>query len=135
MGEPTVVRCPDMATVGRVIVRIAAVIEAVEGIGLVGFGVFVGLGIPRGGTVLQSTALAAVIAIMGLAAVLVGFGLDRRRRWSRGPAVVTQLIAIPIGVSLIRSGWLPLGLPLVFVAVSGLVLLFSPQLARTIYGD
>lgn len=66
-----------------------------------------------------------VISALPLAAVR---GLLAARRWSRGPAVATQLVALPVGWTMIQAGggWLPAGIAVMAVAVVTLVLLVNP---------
>lgn len=69
-----------------------------------------------------------MLAAAGL--LLVARGLARRRRWARSPALVTQLLLLPVGVSLLQSGRLALGGALLTVALAGVVLLLSPPAQR-----
>ncbi|MBA3619365.1 MAG: hypothetical protein H0W56_07235 [Acidothermales bacterium] len=70
------------------------------------------------------TALLALAAGVGL--VLVARSLARRRRWARAPALVTQLLLLPVGFTVVQSGQAPIGVPLLVVA-GGLVLLLLSQ--------
>ncbi|MDT0307769.1 hypothetical protein RM780_12455 [Streptomyces sp. DSM 44917] len=51
-------------------------------------------------------AVTGAITLLALAALplAAGHGLWRLRRWSRGPAVVTQLLAVPVTITLANSG-------------------------------
>jgi O-antigen/teichoic acid export membrane protein len=72
-------------------------------------------------------------AVVGMAAVgaiglgLVVRGLARGRRWARSPAVLTQLIVLPIGVTTIVHGGELVGIPLAVCGLGGLVGLFAPS--------
>jgi hypothetical protein len=72
-------------------------------------------------------------AVVGMAAIgaiglgLVFRGLTRARRWARSPAVLTQLIVFPIGVSTTVHGGELAGIPLVVCGLVGLVGLFAPS--------
>jgi O-antigen/teichoic acid export membrane protein len=70
-----------------------------------------------------TTAL-AVAACAGLS--LVARGLLRRRRWARAPALVTNLLVLPVAVGLLQGGRWYVGLPLLVWAVAVLGLLFAP---------
>lgn len=71
--------------------------------------------------------LTAVLALFGgVGLILVARALARRRRWARAPALVTQLLLLPIGVSVVQAGQAPIGVPLLLVA-GGLVLLLLSQ--------
>lgn len=78
-----------------------------------------------------------VFALASLAAVAMAFvwrGLRRRRRWSRSPAVLVQLLAIPVGVNACGAGAWWLGAPLLGCAVAGLVGLFAPSTTQALTG-
>jgi hypothetical protein len=72
-------------------------------------------------------------AVVGMAAVgaiglgLVVRGLAHARRWARSPAVLTQLIVLPIGVSTIVHGGELVGIPMAMCGLAGLVGLFAPS--------
>jgi hypothetical protein len=70
------------------------------------------------------TALLAAAAAAGLA--LVAHGLWRRRRWARAPALVTNLLVLPVAVGLLQGGRWYVGVPLLVWAVAVLGLLFAP---------
>jgi peptidoglycan/LPS O-acetylase OafA/YrhL len=71
--------------------------------------------------------LTAVLALFGgVGLILVARALARRRRWARAPALVTQLLLLPIGVSVVQAGQAPIGVPLLLMA-GGLVLLLLSQ--------
>lgn len=110
-----------------VTVTAAAALEAVEGLGALGFGVFVSWQTAFGEALDQSTAIAvAAMALLGGACMLaVARGLLRADRWSRSPAVLTQLFALPVSWSLLQSDQLLFGVPLITVAVLTLGLVLS----------
>ncbi|MGH3320010.1 MAG: hypothetical protein ACRDN9_07485 [Streptosporangiaceae bacterium] len=114
---------------------IAALIEAAEGLAVVGVGCF--LAVETAGGLASDAEIGAILAVLG---VLVGAGLmaaarglHRRRRWSRTPSVLTQGLAVIVAISLIRAGQSAAGIPLVIVAVGCLVALFSPVTTRELY--
>lgn len=106
---------------------VAAVIEAAEGLAALGFGLFAGWETVVGEQVDPPSAIGVtVLALLGAAGMLfVARGLLLRLRWSRSPAVVTQILALPIAWSLIQSGQYAFGVPLAALAVPALVLLLS----------
>jgi hypothetical protein len=71
------------------------------------------------------TAALAWVAAVGLA--LVARGLERRRRWARAPALVTNLILVPVAIGLLQSGRWYVGGPLLLVAIGVVGLLFAPS--------
>ena len=114
------------ATPGRAptSVRAVAALVAVEGLLLLLGGVVEVAGAalgdptdPAGTIVLGILALAA-----GVALGLVARGLLRGRRWARSPALLTQLIVVPVAWEAVGPRPL-LALPLVIAAALGAVLL------------
>lgn len=78
-----------------------------------------------------------VVGLAALGAVVlavVGRGLLRRRRWARSPAVLTQLLTIPVGISTIANGVWWAGLPLLVCGALGLAALFAPSTTRALVG-
>jgi len=69
--------------------------------------------------------LLAALAAAGLGCVWRG--VYRRRRWARSPAVLAQLLAIPVGVDAAGDGAWWIGAPLLLCAVVGLLGLFAPS--------
>ncbi|MER6344092.1 hypothetical protein ACWC10_24200 [Streptomyces sp. NPDC001595] len=114
----------------------AAALAALEGLALVAGGIWMlvlGLtGEPddrqqavTGGVTLIALALLPLIAARGLLA---------RRSWSRGPAVITQIMALPVAYNLLQadSMAIPAGIALAVVAVAALVLLINPETTRAL---
>jgi hypothetical protein len=64
-----------------------------------------------------------------LIAVLLGtlaFALTRRRAWARGPAVVLELMLLPIGWFMVSGGLAWLGVPVFALGLLGAGLLVAP---------
>ena len=76
----------------------------------------------------QAVTGGATVMLISLLPLLAARGLMARRSWSRGPAVVTQLMALPVAYNLLRadSVAIPAGIALAVVAVAALVLLVNP---------
>jgi hypothetical protein len=72
-------------------------------------------------------------AVVGMAAVgaiglgLVVRGLAHAQRWARSPAVLTQLIVLPIGVTTIVHGGELIGIPMAVCGLVGLIGIFAPS--------
>ena len=99
--------------------------------GLLGLGFAVALALrspdsPAGaGAVLGE---AGYFALIGAALVFVGFGLVTGRRWSRTPAIVTQLLLLPVVYSLLGpSRQLLLGIVTGVVVIATFLLLISER--------
>jgi hypothetical protein len=73
------------------------------------------------GAVVVTVYTALMAALLGLLA----WGLSRRRAWARGPAVVLQILALPIGYSMATSGLGWLGVLLIVVGLSGAAALLA----------
>lgn len=76
----------------------------------------------------------ATLLALGLIPLLAARGLLRCRSWSRGPAIITQLMALPVAWTLLQadSAAIPGGIALAAAAVTGLVLLLHPQTTRAL---
>ncbi|UYQ64319.1 hypothetical protein [Streptomyces peucetius] len=114
----------------------AAAVCAAEGLALVVGGVYMlvmGL-LGRSDSASQAEMGGLTLMALGVIPLAAARGLVRRRGWSRGPAIITQLIAlIPAWTLLRASGALiPLGVVLAAVAVTGLVLLVNPTTAEAL---
>lgn len=73
-----------------------------------------------------AAALTAVLATLTVA-------LHRRRRWARGPAIVLQLLLLPIGFTMVTGGAAWLGVPVLICGVAGAASLLAPA-TRTALG-
>ena len=112
-------------------VRIAGAIVALEGIAAVVFAVALGARAAAAdlpfGFVLGE---AGYFAVIGLALLGVGYGLLSGRRWARTPAIVTQLLLLPVVYSLIGpSQQLLIGI-CTGVVVAGTFLLLISERSR-----
>jgi hypothetical protein len=58
--------------------------------------------------------------------VVLCWALLRRRSWARGPAIVLELLLLPIGYYLIRAGADWLGVPVLLLGIFGAGLLIAP---------
>ncbi|MCW2900572.1 MAG: hypothetical protein JWO67_2837 [Streptosporangiaceae bacterium] len=104
-----------------------AAIEALEGLAALGFGLFVSWETVVGKPVDAVSAIGVtVLALLGGGGmILVARGLWRAQRWSRSPAVLTQLFAVPVAISMIQGRQYTLGVPLAVFAAAALVLVLS----------
>ncbi|MFB7373665.1 hypothetical protein ACFC0D_27870 [Streptomyces sp. NPDC056222] len=108
----------------------AAAVAGVEALALVIGGVYVlvtGLtGNPDSLT--QAVTGGATLIALGLIPGAAARGLLLRRGWSRGPAIITQILALPVAWQLLQanSAMIPAGIALAVLAVTGLVLLVNP---------
>jgi hypothetical protein len=109
---------------------------AVEGAALV----LIGLAYGTAGLIADpfdrtATLLEAGFALIaGALLLLVARGLTRTAGWARSPAVVAQLLALPVGVGLVQGRVWWAAVPVLALAVGVLYALFTPQ-ARAAYLD
>ncbi|MFI1015273.1 hypothetical protein [Streptomyces sp. NPDC020965] len=108
----------------------AAAVSGLEGLALIVYGVYMlvmGLmGDPDNAT--QAEMGGVTLIALGVLPLAAARGLLARRSWSRGPAMITHLMALIPAWTLLRSsgGLIPLGMLVAAVAVTGLVLLINP---------
>lgn len=129
---------------------VVAIIAAAQGIALIGYAVFdifqgmtVGLTGPEDVSNLPGLVLQIVIfAALGIGLVLVARGWWRAKYGARAPFIVAQLLALVVGVPLVRapdSGTQQVGIALVAAAVIGIVVALLPPVTRvlteTVEGD
>jgi peptidoglycan/LPS O-acetylase OafA/YrhL len=96
--------------------------------------------------VLEASQIRPVRAVMGVGVtvIMLGYGVllavvaravSRGRRWSRGLAVVTQLILLLLGYSFRQPPTTWAGLVMALVALTVLVCLLVPSATRTFVGE
>jgi hypothetical protein len=79
--------------------------------------------------------LVGLVAFAAAALAGTSRGLARRRRWARSPSVLTQLLALPVGIDATQTGAAWVGVPLLVCAVVGLVGLFAPSTTSALAAD
>lgn len=111
-----------------------AVLVALQGVLLVGIGVFyvVELLVATADDVTRALVSAALAALAGAGLLLVARGLRDARRWARSPALVTNLILVPVAIGLLQGGRWYAGVPLLAAAAAVVVLLFSSSVNATL---
>jgi hypothetical protein len=109
--------------------RLAAVVQAVEAAGLCLAAALAAADIAAGRAYQRSSGVALVVLEFIVAAGLAALasGLARSRPWSRTPAVMTQLLTGVIGIFLLQAGRYEWGVPALVLAVAGLAGLFTPS--------
>ncbi|MEU3191011.1 hypothetical protein ABZ686_10290 [Streptomyces sp. NPDC006992] len=85
---------------------VAAVLTGAEGLVVAAFGVvsLVLLVTRRPDDTTQAATLAATVLALSVLPLAAARGLWLRRRWSRGPSMIVQLIALPVAWQLGRNG-------------------------------
>ncbi|MFG3126498.1 hypothetical protein [Streptomyces tendae] len=114
----------------------AAALAAVEGLALVVGGAWMlveGLtGHPDDRT--SAVTGGVTLIVLALLPLLAARGLIGRKGWSRGPAVITQIMALPVAYNMVRADSLavPAGIVLGVMAVTALVLLVNPTTTQAL---
>ena len=81
--------------------------------------------------VVNGLGTAVWFALIGAAVLAAGCALVTAKRWGRGLAVFTQLLLLPVAWYLAVGSHRPVfGIPLGIVALTVLILLFSPEAIR-----
>ncbi|CAM5438033.1 hypothetical protein [Streptomyces narbonensis] len=108
----------------------AAAVTGIEALGLLAGGVYMLVKALTDGTGDLTGAVTGAVTLvaLGLIPLAAARGLWLRRSWSRGPAVITQILALPVAWQMLQanSAMIPAGIVLGVLAVSGLVLLVNP---------
>jgi hypothetical protein len=109
------------------VVRRAAVLLAVEGVGVLGTGIVYALATAVGSPTDRglSFLLAGFALAAGVVLGLLARAIDRRTGWARSPAVVLQLLALPVGVGLLQGHVWAAGVPVLILAGATLWHLFA----------
>ena len=114
--------------------RVAAVVQAAESALILLASVLAGVDAAAGRSYHVNSGIAlTIIGVCAVAALgLVAAGLARARRWSRTPALLTQLFAGIVGIYLLQGHRLDWGLALLVLAVLGFAALLSPPSMRAL---
>ena len=117
--------------------RGAAVIQAAEAVVVLVATILAGVDAASGRSYHVNSGIALTVIGVGVVAILglIALGLVRARRWSRTPALLTQLFVGIVGIYLIQGHRLDWGLPMVVLAVLGFAALLSPPSLRALTGD
>jgi hypothetical protein len=117
--------------------RAAAVVQGAESVLVLVATVLAGVDAATGQSYHVSSGIAlTVIGVLAVAALaLVAAGLARARRWSRTPALLTQLFAGIVGIYLLQGHRLDWGLALLVLALLGFAALLSPPSLRALTSD
>ncbi|MFI1162742.1 hypothetical protein ACH4UM_03810 [Streptomyces sp. NPDC020801] len=114
----------------------AAALSALEGLALLVGGIWMlVLGATGdGGDRQQAVTGGVTVLVLALLPLLAARGLLLRRSWSRGPAVITQIMALPVAYNLLQADSLaiPAGIALAVVALAALVLLVNPATTQAL---
>ncbi|WP_435272285.1 hypothetical protein [Streptomyces parvulus] len=114
----------------------AAALAALEGLALIVGGAWMVVGGLTGHPDDRTAAITGgvTLIVLALLPLLAARGLLGRRGWSRGPAVITQIMALPVAYNLLTTNGpaIPAGIVLAAVAVTALVLLVNPETTQAL---
>lgn len=82
----------------------------------------------------QAVTGGVTLLVLALLPLLAARGLLALRSWSRGPAVITQVMALPVAYNLLQADSLaiPAGIALAATAVASLVLIVNGETTRAL---
>jgi PPE-repeat protein len=114
--------------------RIAAAVQAAESAVVLVATVLAAVDTAAGRSYHRSSGIALTVIGVAVAAALalVAMGLARARRWSRTPALLTQLFFGIVGIYLLQGHRLDWGVASVVLAVAGFAALLAPPSLRTL---
>ncbi len=114
----------------------AAAIQAVEAAGVLIASILAGLDTGAGHSYHTDSGVALTLIGIATAAALgfVAFGLSRGRRWSRTPAIMTQLFTGIVGIYLVEGHRLEWGGPALVLAAAGFTALLVRPSLRALNG-
>ena len=112
--------------------RGAAVVQAAEALVVLAATILAGVDAAAGQSYHANSGIALTLigAACAVVLALVAMGLARARRWSRTPALLTQLFVGIVGIYLLQGSRLAWGVPLVVLALAGFAALLSPPSLR-----
>jgi hypothetical protein len=113
------------------LVRRLALLLALEGLLLVALGIGYGVASLTDDSNRAAAELAAGGAVLaGLVLLLLARAVDRQRGWARSPAVVLNVLPLPIALGVLQAGAWWVGLPMLLLAGAVLYLFATPDLRQ-----
>ncbi|MFE7610006.1 hypothetical protein [Streptomyces celluloflavus] len=132
-GAPAV---PELSGPRPARLSAAAVLTGVEGVALAALGVYMLIMGLAGSPDSPQQAEMGGLTVLALAALplVAARGLWLRRRWSRGPSLITQIVALPVAWTLIKGGGalIAAGAGLGVAAILVLALLVNPTATQAL---
>lgn len=116
-------------------VRTVVALVGLQALTLVAIAVFYGveLVVASPDSVVTAVASAVLVLVVGIGMALVARGLARGRRWSRAPALVAQLLLLPVGFEMSQGQRWWLGLLLLLWCGAVAVLLLSRDVSASLH--
>lgn len=115
----------------------ATAVVAIQAVGVLLAAVLAGIATIQGKSYQNGSGIAITAIGIGTAIALgyVAFGLAKARRWSRTPALLTQLFTGIIGIYLVQGQRFDWGVPALALCLAGFVLLLVPPSTRALTGQ
>jgi hypothetical protein len=112
----------------------AAIVQAAEAVCVLAGAIVAGVETGSGRSYERASGVALTVIGIGTAAALalVARGVRRGRRWSRTPALLTQLFIGIIAIYLLQAGRYQWGVPAILLAIAGLAALLAPASVATL---
>jgi hypothetical protein len=109
-------------------------VQAVQSAAILAAAVLAGISAIQGKSYQNSSGIAiTVIGICtAIALALVAVGLARAKRWSRTPALLTQLFTGIVGIYLVEGHRYAWGVPALALTAAGFALLLAPPSLRAL---
>jgi len=125
---------PPEPAVPPPMLRVAAVVQAIEAAGLLLATILVAVDTAAGRSYQQASGIALTLIGFGTVAALawIAVGIRRLRPWSRTPAAMTQFFTGIVGIYLLQGHRYDWGVPAVLLALVGLGCLFVPSSLRAL---
>ena len=113
---------------------LAAFVQGVQSAGVLAAAAYAGISAAEGKSYQNSSGIALTAIGVGTAVALafVAAGLARVRRWSRTPALLTQLFTGIVGIYLVQGGRIWIGAAALGLSVAGFALLLVPPSLRAL---
>jgi hypothetical protein len=130
---PAAAQAEQLASAPRTVLAAAAV-QAAEALGVLAASVLAGIDTASGRSYELASGVAITIIGAGMAVFLglVANGLRMGRRWSRTPAVLTQLFVGIVAIYLLQAARYDWGVPFILLAVAGLAMILAPASIRVL---
>jgi peptidoglycan/LPS O-acetylase OafA/YrhL len=110
------------------------VVQAVQAAGILLAAILAGVAALSGKSYQTASGIAITAIGIGTAIALgyVAYGLARSRRWSRTPALLTQLFTGIVGIYLVQGHRWSWGVPALVLCLAGFVLILVPPSIRAL---
>ena len=113
---------------------VAGIVEAIETAGILVASVFAAVSAAEGKSYQNSSGIAITAIGFGtvIALAFVSWGLARGKRWSRTPALLTQLFGGILGIFMVQAQRYWWGVPAVILSLAGFASLLLPSSFRAL---